>query len=272
MEAWVSARPGNEPSARSPIDPDMRVHREVAHVMGMPISVALRGRHTDDDRAARAWARVMRVLTAADRMFSTYRVDSLISRLNRGDLDLRECPAEVHEVVQLGERAREDSRGAFNIRRGDGGGRLVLDPSGVVKGWAIERAARELDALPATDFCLSGGGDMVCRSKVATMPAWRIGIEDPANPRRIIATVPIRNGAVATSGLTHRGPHIVDARTGQTPTELASVTVIARHLVDADIDATAAFALGAQAPEWLGGRAGRRGMLVWVDGATEFFD
>jgi thiamine biosynthesis lipoprotein len=239
--------------------------------MGMPISVALRGRHTDDDRAARAWARAITVLTAADRMFSTYRADSVVSRLNRGDLDLPECPAEVHEVLRLGDLAREESRGAFNIRRRDSGGRLVLDPSGVVKGWAIERAARELDALPATDFCLSGGGDMVCRTKVATMPAWRIGIEDPADPRRIIATVPIRNGAVATSGLTHRGPHIVDARTGQIPSGLASVTVIAPDLVSADLDATAAFVLAAEAPAWLSVRPGRRGLLVWADGTTQLF-
>jgi thiamine biosynthesis lipoprotein len=239
--------------------------------MGMPISVALRGRHTDDDRAARAWARAITVLTAADRMFSTYRADSVVSRLNRGDLDLPECPAEVHEVLRLGDLAREESRGAFNIRRKDSGGRLVLDPSGVVKGWAIERAARELDALPATDFCLSGGGDMVCRTKVATMPPWRIGIEDPSDPRRLIATVPIRNGAVATSGLTHRGPHIVDARTGQIPSGLASVTVIAPDLVSADLDATAAFVLAAEAPAWLSVRPGRRGLLVWADGTTQLF-
>jgi thiamine biosynthesis lipoprotein len=204
-------------------------------------------------------------------MFSTYRTDSVISRLNRGELDLDQCPAEVYEVLRLGECARIESGGAFDVRRPDPHGRTALDPSGVVKGWAVERAARALDTLPATGFCLSAGGDMVCRNKLATMPGWRIGIEDPLDPHRLIATVSLRNGAAATSGLTHRGTHIVDARTGQTPTGVASVTVIAPDLVSADIDATAAFALGAGSLEWLRGRADRRGLVVWADRSTGLF-
>ena len=42
----------------------------------------------------------------------------------------------------------------------------MLDPSGVVKGWAVQRAARAFDALADTDVCLSAGGDMVCRVRV----------------------------------------------------------------------------------------------------------
>lgn len=140
-----------------------------------------------------------------------------------------------------------------------------------MKGWAVERAARALKELPETDFCLSAGGDMVCRTMIAIAPAWRIGIEDPLTPGRVLAVVPVRNGAIATSGLTHRGAHIVDARSGQTPTELASVTVIGPDLVWADIDATAAFALGAEAATWLRRRKSRRGLVVWSDGTPELF-
>ncbi len=124
----------------------------------------------------------------------------------------------------------DSSPAAFNIRRRGPDGGVVLDPSGVVKGWAVDRAARALDELPATDFCLSAGGDLVCRTKMTAAPAWRIGIEDPRDVGRIIAVAPVRNGAVATSGLAHRGAHIVDARTGQTPRELASVTMIGASL------------------------------------------
>jgi thiamine biosynthesis lipoprotein ApbE len=111
-----------------------RPARHVEQVMGMPISVALRGRHAADDRAHVARTAALAVLREADRVFSTYRADSVISRLDRGELALADCPPEVGEVLALGERARRDSDGAFDVRRG---GRL--DPSGVVKGWAAER-------------------------------------------------------------------------------------------------------------------------------------
>lgn len=249
----------------------VRPRRKVAHVMGMPISLALRGRHTDDDGAEGAWQEALRILTEIDRVFSTYREDSVISLLNRGELELKECPADVHEVLDLGERARGESGGAFDVRRPGPDGRLVLDPSGVVKGWAVERAALALESLPETDFCLSAGGDMVCRTRLATTPPWRIGIEDPFSPRGVVAVVPVSNGAVATSGLAHRGGHIVDARTGNTPTAVASVTVVAADLVGADIDATAAFALGADSLDWLRGRQDRQGLVVWADGSRQLF-
>jgi FAD:protein FMN transferase len=246
--------------------------RFVAHLMGMPVSLALRGRHTDDDLAREAWERCVAELTEVDRVFSTYREDSVISRLDRGDLDLADCPAEVHEVLALGERARVESGGAFDVRRPGPDGVPTLDPSGVVKGWAVQRAAGHLRALPDTDVCLSAGGDMVCHVADDTRPAWRVGIENPLEPQQLLATVEVRRGAVATSGTAHRGEHITDARTGVVPGAVASVTVLADDLTWADIDATAAYAMGDGALTWLRGRAGRRGVVVWRDGRREVFD
>lgn len=240
------------------------VSRYVEHVMGMPISLALRGRHHDDAAARGAWAEAMAALQDVDRVFSTYRADSHVSRLGRGEIDVDACPPEVAEVLALGELARQQSHGAFDVRRGG-----VLDPSGVVKGWAVERAARPLRALAETDFCLSAGGDLVCRTLDPMTPAWRIGIENPLATDRLTAVVPVRTGAVATSGLAHRGAHLVDARSGRTPDDIASVTVIGPDLTWADIDATAAFALGVEAAHWLAGRTGRTGLVVWADGRVE---
>jgi FAD:protein FMN transferase len=76
----------------------------------------------------------------------------------------------------------------------------VLDPTGVVKGWAAERAADHLRALDSTDFCLSAGGDLVCRTLEPGAAPWRIGIEHPHDPSRLVAVVPVAIGAVATSG------------------------------------------------------------------------
>lgn len=259
-------------SAARVAEPLRGVRRKVAHVMGMPISLALRGLHVDDDLAAQAWQDCLAVLHEADRVFSTYRPDSAISRLQRREIALAECPREVTEVLDLAERARQESEGAFDVRRKGPDGRIVLDPSGVVKGWAVDRAARTLDTLSGTDFCLSAGGDMICRTKRTGAPAWRVGIEDPLDPRRLVAVVPVLDGAVATSGVAHRGAHIVDARTGTTPTGIASLTVVGPDLVWADIDATAAFALDSQALTWLRRRPGRSGVVVWSDGTPEVFE
>jgi thiamine biosynthesis lipoprotein len=236
--------------------------------MGMPISLALRGRHRDDRAARAAWAEVMAVLRDVDRVFSTYRADSAVTRLRRGEIGVEDCPPEVVEVVELGAAAERESGGAFSIRLPGGDGSLRLDPSGVVKGWAVERAAASLRVLPETDFCLSAGGDLTCRTLDPDAAPWRIGVEDPADPRRILAVLPVCTGAVATSGTAHRGHHLVDARTGRPPSGVASVTVVAGSLTWADIDATAAYAHGRAAARWLETRPGRSGLVVWEDGTT----
>ncbi len=236
--------------------------------MGMPISLALRGRHTDDASARTAWAAAMAVLQEADRVFSTYRENSCVSRLRRGEVGLEDCPAEVAEVLALGETAERESAGAFSVWLPGPDGRPVLDPSGVVKGWAAERAADHLKALPETDFCLSAGGDVTCATADPDGQPWRIGVEDPADPRRVLAVFPVLSGAVATSGTAHRGAHLVDARTGRAPDGVASVTVVAGSLTWADVDATAAYAHGPEAAHWLESRPGRSGLVVWADGTT----
>jgi thiamine biosynthesis lipoprotein len=245
-----------------------RTSRRVEHVMGMPVSLALRGRHAADAVGAAAWAEAVAVLREVDRVFSTYRPDSVVSRLGRGELDLADCPPEVAEVLGLGALAEQQSDGAFAVRRAGPDGEVVLDPSGVVKGWAVERAAAPLRALAETDVCLSAGGDLLCRTLDPEGAPWRIGIEDPRDPRRVLAVVPVTTGAVATSGTAHRGAHLVDARTGRSPSGIASVTVIADSLTWADIDATAAWVQGQAAAAWLETRPGRTGFVVWADGTT----
>ena len=244
-----------------------RVHRRVEHLMGMPISLALRGRHAVGPRADEAWDAAIATLRDVDRVFSTYRADSFVSRLDRDEVTLDEGPVEVAEVLALGELARVQSHGAFDIRRPGPDGVPLLDPSGVVKGWAVDRAVRPLLALDDTDVCLSAGGDLVARARQGSAP-WRVGVEDPADPTRVLAVVPLRRGAVASSGTTHRGQHLVDARTGRPPRGVASVTVVADTLTWADLDATAAYALGPEAAAWLRSR-GRTGLVVWADGRRE---
>lgn len=255
-------------TARPAREPVQELVRYVEHVMGMPVSLALRGRHAADAAGHDAWRAVMDELRWADAVFSTYRDDSWVSRLDRGEVSLADCPPEVAEVLDLAEQAERDSGGAFSAHLPGPDGRRRLDPSGVVKGWAVERAAAALRALPETDHCLSAGGDMTCLTADPDGQPWRVGVEDPRDPTGVLAVVPVFTGAVATSGTAHRGQHLVDARTGLAPRGVASVTVVAGSLTTADVDATAAYAQGPGAAAWLARRPGRSGLVVWEDGTT----
>jgi len=236
--------------------------RAVEQVMGLPISVAMRGRHAGSPTGVATWREVVAELQMVDRIFSAYRPDSWVSRHNAGEL--LGTPAVVAQVLALADRACRESDGAFDVRR-DG----VLELDWVVKGWAGERASRLLRYLADTDFCLSGGGDMTCWTADPDGRPWQVGIEHPRGPQRLVARVPVRRGAVATSGTAYRGAHIVDARTGLPPTGVASVTVVGEDLTWVDIDATAAFAHGDRAAAWLRTRPGRSGLVVWDDGSVE---
>jgi thiamine biosynthesis lipoprotein len=243
--------------------------RAVEQVMGLPISVALRGRHAGRPAADEAWAAVVADLRRADRIFSTYRPDSWVSRHNASEVGLADAPADVREVLALAEQARGESGGAFDVRRTGRGPAGALDLDGVVKGWAVERAAARLRDLDDTDSCLSGGGDLVCWTADPDGEPWRIGVEHPLRTGELVARVPVRRGAVATSGTAHRGAHLVDARTGRPPVGPASVTVVGPSLTWVDIEATAAFARGEDAVAWLRTRPCRSGLVVWEDGSVE---
>ncbi|WP_375502119.1 FAD:protein FMN transferase [uncultured Jatrophihabitans sp.] len=200
-----------------------------------------------------------------DALFSTYRPDSRISRINAGALRVADADDEVRHVLAECERYRELTDGYFDARAG---GRL--DPSGYVKGWAIRTASDMLSAAGSTDHCVNGGGDVACVGRPAPDRPWRIGIADPHRPGDTVRTVtgdgPI---AVATSGLAERAAHIVDPHTHRPVTELASVTVVAADLVTADVYATAAVAMGAErGVDWLGRQPDMLATLVTAAGAV----
>jgi len=230
--------------------------------MGTVVSLDLRGPVAEDDlRTALA------LLHRADEVFSTYRPDSAVSRLDRGELTVAQCPAEVAEVLEACERARVRTRGWFDARAAD-----ALDPSGLVKGWALQRASDLLVERGCTVHSINGGGDVLSRGRPVER-AWRTGVADPRRAGRLLAVVEGGDLAVATSGTAERGAHVLDPHTGRPVTELLSVTVVAPSLVDADVSATAALAMGHLAMEqgalaWPAGSAECAALVVAADGAV----
>ncbi|MEV6315590.1 FAD:protein FMN transferase [Streptomyces sp. NPDC051776] len=235
--------------------------RHVEHVMGTVFSFDVRGPATPAARDA--LARSVAWLHHVDALFSTYRPDSRISRLDRGELTVAECEPEVATVLELCRCATRLSGGWFDARAG---GRL--DPSAMVKGWAIERASQMLHDAGARDHSVNGGGDVQCRGEAAPGIPWRIGVAHPLRRGELATVVSGRDVAVATSGIAERGHHIIDPRTGRPAAGLASVTLVGRHLTEVDALATAVFAMGEEARTGVGRMAGVEAFAVTGDGET----
>jgi thiamine biosynthesis lipoprotein len=250
-------------------------------IMGLPFSVHLRnhsgpggpseagtfdGDAVDIPAIDAAVDAVWDSLRWADRVFSTYRQDSDISRIRRGDLAVRDADPAVAQVLDFAEIARRLTGGTFDIHHGRGVGRRGLDPSGIVKGWAAARAAAPLAAL-GMDYYLNAGGDVLLRSASLDRP-WRIGIEHPDDPSGLLAVVELAAGAVATSGRTHRGEHIWNPATGHPAEGIAQASVIGPSLVWADILATAVVAGGIERLDLAQWPPGHDVMLVTDDGAV----
>ncbi|MBP0457508.1 FAD:protein FMN transferase [Streptomyces montanisoli] len=205
--------------------------------MGTVFSFDVRDRATE--RVRQGLADAVAWLHHVDRVFSTYREDSAVSRLRRGETTPERCPAEVAEVLALCEHARRDTDGYFSAAP-DG----RLDPSGLVKGWAVERASWLLHNAGAHNTSVNGGGDIQLRGESAPGTPWRVGVAHPLRPGELVAVAEGNDLAVATSGTAERGAHILDPHTGRPARGLLSVTVTGRHLTWADVLATAVFAKG----------------------------
>ena len=205
-----------------------------------------------------------------DELFSTWRDDTEIMRIGRGELAADHASDEVRIVLDLAEHLRLESDGAFDITAGSRAkvpprpGLAPLDPSGIVKGWAVERAAEMLTAAGASCFFINAGGDVVVRGRPDDAPdGWRVGIQHPWERGLVAAVLEVVDRGVATSGRYERGDHVLDPRTGLPATSLASVTVVGPDLAIADAYATAAVVLGPGAGmRWLASCAGYEGMAI----------
>lgn len=227
---------------------------QVRHIMGIPIGIDLRDADAVDVEVAFDWLRDV------DAIFSTYRDDSDISRLDRGELTLANCRPQVDEVLTRCVVLNRATRGYFSVRPAGG-----LDPSGLVKGWAVAGAAERLAAAGAENFCINAGGDIVARGRPVPDRLWRIGIRHPEDLEQFAAVVALEDLAVATSGEYEQRGHIVDPHTGRRPTGLLSVTVVGPDLGEADAYATAALAMGADGPGWTATLTGYDAMCITSD-------
>src|SRR5205807_7256236 len=191
--------------------------RHVEHVMGTPIVLDVRDEDVDDGvvDAMFDWLRWV------DEAFSTFKHESEVSRLGRGELLLADAHPDIQAVLRRCEELRQETRGYFDAHASG-----TLDPSGYVKGWSIDRAASFLHGAGVRNFALNAGGDLVLSGRAVPELHWRVGIQHPRERDKLAAVLEANELAVATSGAYERGEHIVDPHTRRASAGLLSVTIV----------------------------------------------
>jgi thiamine biosynthesis lipoprotein len=227
-------------------------------VMGTAISVDVR----DDAVASSALDDVFEWFVRVDEVFSPYKEASQISRLGRGEITVAECDDDVGWVLEQCEAVNISTGGYF-----DPWATGTLDPSGLVKGWSVELASAMLVERGSANHCINAGGDIRIRGEPERGRPWHAGIAHPLERGALTVVVVGRDLAVATSGISERGVHVVDPLTGRAAVALASVTVVG----------PAALAMGLDAPSWLGGLVDHQAYVIdaggyvwWTEGFPRY--
>jgi FAD:protein FMN transferase len=252
------------PQAAEPTRSTRRGPFRVDRVMGTVVTIDVRDPGVDRAAVDGAFA----YLHDVDARFSPFRPGSEVSRLAHGEIDEDACSPDLRHVLALCDDLRRTSGGFFDIRRHRLDG--LLDPCGMVKGWAVEEASMLLEAAGATDYFIGAGGDIVAAGGPAPDRPWRVGIRHPFEADRVAAVLEVRDRGVATSGAYERGDHIRDPHTGRPPTGLVSLTVVGPGLTWTDAYATTGFAMGEEGIAWVGSHAGYGAFAITADGRTRW--
>src|SRR5262252_9308856 len=233
--------------------------RRSTPVMGTVATVEIADPVEDADRLVET---VFDWLRDVDARFSTYRPDSEVNRLDRGELRPEDCSDDLRHVLDRCTELWQETDGYFDPYAT---GRF--DPSGYVKGWSVQRASELLSASGAPNHLVDVGGDIQTRGRPGPESLWEIGIRHPFSPAQVCFVLAGTDLAVATSGTYERGYHVVNPLTGTLARDLRSVTVVGRDLGTADGYATAALAMGRPgALTWLAGLDGYEAGVVTADG------
>jgi FAD:protein FMN transferase len=213
--------------------------RQVQQIMGMPITIDI---PSCDTAQTFDWAFAR--LRQIDEKFSTYKQDSEVSKYIRGEIDEHGASKELKKIIRACRAAQKKTDGFFSAWASG-----TFDPSGYVKGWAIAEAGEIIKKSGYQTYCIGAGGDILASSDGDKI--WSIGIQDPTDKNKILNKLSISNGAVATSGNYERGAHIINPKTHKPADELLSVTITGPDIIQADVLATACFAMGPQSLEFM---------------------
>ena len=224
----------------------------------MPITVEIVDESTNKD-----FDLVFDYFDYVDKKFSTYKPNSEISKINRREILEKDFSADMKEVFKLSEETKKLSRGYFNIQNPEG----YIDPSGLVKGWAIQKASNILTEKGFKNFYVEAGGDIQVQGNNADNKPWNVGIKNPFNQKEIVKVVYLHNQGMATSGTYIRGQHIYNPfKANELLNNIVSLTVIGPNVYEADRFATAAFAMGKEGINFIESLKGFEGYMINKEG------
>jgi thiamine biosynthesis lipoprotein len=231
--------------------------KKIEIVMGMPITVVI----TDNLQPStiNPFEKVFAYFREVDEKYSPFKETSEVAKLNRGE----KVSNEMKFILSLSQDLRNLTDGYFDIKRPDG----KIDPSGIVKGWAILNAAKILKNLAVKNFYIDAGGDVQTSGKNAEGKKWRLGIRNPFNKKENIKVVCLSGEGIATSGTYERGQHIYDPVGKKNEiNDIVSLTVIGPNVFEADKFATPAFAMGKRGIEFIEKMPGLEGYMIDKEG------
>lgn len=231
-------------------------------LMDMPITVEIINREATGEDIDN----IFTYFTYIDNTFSIFKESSEITKINKRKICKSDYSQDMRTVLALCEKTKRETNGYFDIKR-----KNLLDPSGLVKGWAIKNAAWMLKQMGFSDYYIDAGGDIQTSGKNEKGTAWSIGIRNPFNRNEIVKTLGIHNQGVATSGTYIRGQHIYDPHhQSALRSDIVSLTVIGPDIYEADRFATAAFAMGNKGILFIERLPGFEGYMINQKGIAMF--
>lgn len=228
--------------------------------MGMPVIINVIDRNVTDEDIKEIFS----YFDYIDNKFSTYKNNSEISRINRKEIEEKDFSNDMKTIFSLSKITKEETNGAFDINING-----ILDPSGIVKGYAILKGAQMLNKK-FKNIYLEIAGDIQVFGKNEKGKDWKIGIRNPFNKNEIIKVVNLSNRGIATSGNYERGKHIYNLKNKNKTDDIASMTVVAKNIYDADRFATAAFAMGEKGIDFIASLKDTEGYMIKKDKTAIF--
>jgi thiamine biosynthesis lipoprotein len=229
-------------------------------IMGMPITIEI-----VDETSFKLFDKIFNYFRTIDNRFSTYKPDSEISKINDG-LDQSRWSKEMKIIFNLSNETKEITKGYFNIFHNG-----MFDPSGLVKGWAVNNAVNLLKTHKVKSFYIEAGGDIEVSGTNEDNEPWTVGIRNPFKTNEIIKSVILKDQGMATSGNYIRGQHIYNPHNDrQEINDIKSLSVIAANVYEADRFATAAFAMGKEGISFIESMPGLEGYMVDSDQIATF--
>ena len=206
----------------------MKISRDL---MGMPITIEVFG--SPKKTIEKSYKRLEQI----NQLYSPYISTSQLSKFWSQSQNLSDMSKEFRSIYDeciKYEKLTDGYFSAFFEKR--------YNPTGYVKGWAIEQVSKKIKKDGFDDYCINLSGDMKFSSSGEKI--WRVAIQNPFDKNKSIAVLALKNGAIATSGNYERGEHILNPKKPNVISDIAGVTIVGEDIIKADVLATAIYAMG----------------------------